>query len=174
MAAAEKQNKKKEKKEAPAVVRVRSRGQVSQALERFAEMYRNNYPERDVRYVYDPTHKPELSGIMGRQALGYQIVTYGELGLVDEKEGVAEDQTVRVGDLVLMSVDKDTKQALRDEREELARDQMKKVNREFYHEVEEEARKRTPRDHSGPGSRPIGRAVIEERSFEYDIEQREE
>lgn len=164
--------KAKEKKAAP-VVRVRSRGQVSQALERFAEAYRARYPERDVRYVYDPTHKPELSGVMGRQAMGYEIVKYGELGLpeTDEKK---EEQTVRVGDLVLMSIDKKTKAALREERAQWARDRTTSVQRQYYDEIERAASEKTPSHHSGPAARPLGRAVIEEREHVYEVNQREE
>lgn len=160
------------KREAPAIVRVRSAGQISQALEGYAAKYRENYPNRAVRYVYDPTHKPELSNVLGRQAMGYELVKYRELEL--DSDSVDDDAVVRVGDLVLMSIDADTKQALVEEREGWAKDQMKQVQRKFYNEVEEAAEKRTPSHHSGPAARPLGRAVIEERSFEYDVKQREE
>lgn len=162
-------DEKQVKKEAP-VVRVRSRGQISGALEGHAEKYRDRYPERDVRYVYDPTHKPELSGIVGRQAMGYELVTWGEIGVT----GAKEEEVVRVGDLVLMSIDKETKQAIRDERAHLSRERMESVSRSFYTKIEEAASEKTPRHHSGPGVRPLGQATIEERVHEYEIEQREE
>lgn len=158
------------RKKAP-VVRVSSRGQVSQALERLAAMYREQFPEREVRYVYDPTHKPELSGVMGREASGYELVYYRELG-----EGVKEDpeKVVRVGDLVLMSIEADKKQALRDERAEWARSRAEAVQRKFYEEAQIAAKSGTPSHHSGPAIRAIGSAKIEEKVHEYDVQQREE
>lgn len=162
----------KAKKEAP-VVRVRSRGQISGTLERFAAMYEQRYPEKATRYVYDPSHKPELSGVMGRQAMGYEVVTWGEIGIVGDDRRKEEDP-VRVGDLVLMGVDKEIKEKLRAERRQWAKDQTESVQRKFYEEIEKEAESKTPGHHRSPVARPLGRAVIEERDFEYDIQQREE
>lgn len=173
MAATEKQkeSKKEEKKEAP-VVRVRSRGQVSSTLERFAEIYRAQNEGRDVRYVYDPTHRPELSGVMGRRAMGYETVTFGQIG--EEGPGQKADDPVRVGDLVLMSIGKEAKEAIRQERAGYAKDRAQSVQRQFYDEIEKAANESTPSHHSGPAARPLGRAVIEERELSYDVKQREE
>lgn len=157
-------------KQAP-VARVRNRGQVSSTLERYAEMYRERYPERDVRYVYDPKHKPELSGVLGREADGYEIVTYAEVGVEDETK---EDQPVRVGDLVLMSIPKETKDALRRERESYAKEQRESVQRSYYEEIEKAANENSNPNHTRPGSSPMGRATITEKEFSYDIEQRRE
>lgn len=152
-------------------VRVRARGQISRALESYAEKYREQYPDRDVRYVYDPAHKPELSGILGRQAEGYEIVTYSEVG--DEKEDRA-DKPVRVGDLVLMSIGREEREKLKLQREIAAAEQRVTVQRSYYEEIEKAATAAKPAHHSRNPSKPVGIATIEEKEFSYNIEQRSE
>lgn len=157
------------KREAPDV-RVRNRGQVTSTLERYADAYRKRYPDRDVRWVYNPTHKPELSGILGRSAEGYRVVTWGELGM--EIEGMKEDAIVQVADLALMSIDKATRAKLRADREQAAKDQLNLVKRKFYEEVDAEASAVKPSHHSRPPMRAVGEASIQEKEFEYNVEQR--
>lgn len=154
---------------APKRVRVRNRGQVTSTLERYGAAYRERYPERDCRYVYDPQHKQELSGVISRQADGYEIVTMGEIGLGGpEKEG----QTVRVGDLVLMSIDKEARQELIEAREQLSRDQLETVQRSFYDAQEALATEAMKEGMSKPPMKPMGSVLISEKQFEYDIDQR--
>lgn len=160
------------KRPAPVPVRVRNRGQISNALERQAEEYRKQFPDREVRYVYDPEHKPELSGILGRKAQGYRIVTQAEVGLTgDEAE---ENKPVRVGDLVLMSIPRAEKEAEEAYRANLSKEQMQRVQRDFYQDQGELGSRSKPGHHSKAPTRPIGTATIEERDFEYDVEQGEE
>lgn len=159
----------KQKQQAP-VVRVRSRGVISGTLERYAARYREQYPGRDVRYVYDPQHKPELSGVVGRQATGYELVTYGELQM--DLRGVKDDDVVRVGDLVLMSIDKETRAALKAEREQDALEQRQMVKRSYYEQIEKDANAAAKEGYTRPPSHPIGDVTIEDKVFEYDVEQR--
>lgn len=156
----------------PPVVRTRSRGQVSTSLETYAKAYRDRYPDRDVRYVYDPSHKPELSGVLGRKAQGYQIVTLGEAGLASTSD--EEDNPVRVGDLVLMSIDKKTRGQLRKEVNDKAAEQRLSVDRQFREAVNAAAEAADKEGHTRAPVRPVGRASIEEREREYEIEQRGE
>lgn len=156
----------------PPVIRARSRGQISGALERYAEMYRSKYPDREVRYVYDPEHKPELSGILARQAAGYEIVSYAEIDATGR--GVEGEEPVRVGDLVLMSIPRELKEAEEQYRHSQAKDQLSRVDQDFYHEVGEAGGKAQRQTHKGPPMRPVGSSKIEEREITYDVEQREE
>lgn len=151
-------------------VRVRSRGQVSGILEMYAAAYRKRYPERAVRYVYDPEHRKELSGVLGRMAQGYQLVTFGELDL--GVAGFKDEDTVRVSDLVLMSIPAEEKEELVAERQSYATEQRRSVEREYYQKIEQAANENSNPNHTRPGATPIGRASIQEREFEYDIEQR--
>lgn len=151
-------------------VRVRARGQISGALERYAEKYREQYPDRDVRYVYDPQHKPELSGVLGRQAEGYEVVTLAEIGQTGENE----NKPVRVGDLVLMSIPKEEREKLKLERQIIAAEQRASVQKEYYDEIEKSAHAARPGHHTRNPSRPIGIATVEEKELTYEIEQRKE
>lgn len=158
------------KEQAP-VVRARSRGVVSGSLENFAARYREQFPDRDVRYVYDPTHRPELSGVLGRQAEGYRIVRMEELGL-EENPDLPGDKPVRVGDLVMMSISKVERAALRKERDGYAKEQRDSISRQFYAAQEQIADAHKKEGHTRPGTRPIGNVDIQDKTFEYDIEQR--
>lgn len=152
-------------------VRVRNRGKVSSTLEFHAERYRERYPDRDVRYVYDPVHKPELSGTLGRQAMGYEFVTKGQLGMASTSD--EENERIRVGDLVLMSVDKETADAIRDDLRQRAEDQRKLVDRQFRDSIEAEAEalaQKSGGKYKQPLMKPMGGVAIEERLHEYDID----
>ena len=158
-------------KKAPAV-KVRGRGQVSTILETYAQMYREKYPDRDARYVYDPLHKPELSGVLGRQAAGYEDVTWEMLGT--KPRNAKEDDVVRVSDLVLMSISKIEKLALIEEKEELAQAQRDTVKREFYESQENAGQGAKLGHHTRNPTSPIGTVEIKDKEFSYDIEQRKE
>lgn len=160
------------KKNKPPAVRTRSRGQVSSTLSRFATMYRERYPDRRVRWVYDPEHKPELSGVLGRQSQGYEMVTKKHIEVASTSD--EEDQPVRVGDLVLMSIDKESKDAVRKENRLRAEEQRKGVDRKYREQIKEVAEAAEAKDHSRAPMRPVGRASIIEKEKEYEIEQRGE
>lgn len=152
-------------------IKVRSKGRVGATLEYYAELYRSKYPDRPVRYVYDPKHRPELSGTLGRQALGYQYVTMGDLGLASTSD--EEETRVRVGDLVLMSVDKETADSLKSDLKRRAEEQHGLVDRQFRDSIEAEAEAVA---HKGGGKykkplmKPMGGVVVEERTHEYNID----
>lgn len=152
------------------VVRVRSRGQVSSVLEAYAEAYRKKFPERSVRYVYDPENKPELSGVVGRMAAGYEHVTWEDLGMTSDKRPAGG--YVRVGDTVLMSIPTEVREEELLLRSEMAIEQRQTVQREYYAEIEKEADAVTPDTHSRAAAAPTGRVSVKEKSFEYEIEQR--
>lgn len=152
-------------------VRVRSRGKVSTTLEMFRGMYKERYPDRAVRYVYDPKHKPELSAVLARQAMGYRHVTLGEIGMASTSDD--EGNEVRVGDLVLMSVSKDEADEERKELTDRAREQMLMVDKQFRDSIEAEAEASAAKAGGGrkrPDIAPVGGAKIEERLHEYEID----
>lgn len=158
-------------KETP-VVRTRSRGQVSSVLHRYADEYREKHPGREVRYVYDPVHKPELSGVLGRQAMGYEKVTLGDIGMASTSD--EEVKPVRVGDLILMSVDKETRDEAKKELRDRATEQRLSVDRSYRDAIDQAAEDAGAQKlgHSREPMRPIGRASIDEREKEYEFEQR--
>ena len=158
-----------EKKPVP-VVRARNRGQVTTVLERYAAAYRSQFPDRVARYVYDPEHKHELSKVLSRQADGYRLVKFHELGL--SLEDVNPESTVRVADLVLMSIERENAKLLVAENEQRARDSLTQIQRKFYEDTEQLGDAAKGRDGARPGTRPIGSASITVKSHEYDIEQR--
>lgn len=159
---------KKQEKELP-FVRVRNIGQVTSTLERYAALYRAEHPDRDVRYVYDPTHKPELSGILERVSDGYTLVTNGEIGTASTSD--EEHIPVRVGDLVMMSIDKKTQKDLRKADADIAAEQRLSVSRAYRDAIESaasEGRKVGARD----PITSVGQVSIDVKEKEYDIEQR--
>lgn len=152
-------------------VRVRNRGKVSSTLEMFKGLYKERYPDRAVRYVYDPGHKPELSGVLGRQAMGYRKVMLGDIGMASTSDD--EKNEVRVGDLVLMSVSMDEAEEERKELSDRAREQMLMVDKQFRDQIEAEAEASAAKAGGGrkrPDIAPVGGAKIEERLHEYEID----
>ena len=94
-------------KKKPPRIRARTRGSTMQMLESTAQPYREAHPDKEVRWVYAPEHNKAVSQIYKRQAEGYTLVDPTEEDL-DYPHGVT-GSTVRVADLVLMSIDKDKK-----------------------------------------------------------------
>jgi len=160
----------KEKKDPP-VVRVRSVGQVTSTLEKYAALYRVGHPDRDVRYVYDPTHKPELSAVLERASDGYEMVTLGEIGMASISDD--ENKPVRVGDLVLMSIDKETLSELKQIEADRATEQRMSVSR-AYRDAIEAAASESQKSGTRSPIRSVGKVSIDLKEKEYEFEQREE
>lgn len=157
----------KKRKDPPRIM-TRSRGRITETLEGLAEQYEEANPGMKCRWVYSPEHKPELSNVISRKAQGYKTVT-GELHPnASEMLGLEDSEPVRVGDLILMAVPKEIYEQIRRELEERAQSEAERVNEEFYDEVEKISTAGMRSEHK---PRPRGRAVIEEREFEFDVEQ---
>ena len=151
-------------------VTVASKGRVGQMLDSLADMYKKENPGRGCRWVYSPLHKPELSHVLGRMAQGYQSVLVTELG--NAIPGMKEEEEVRISDLVLMSIPAAIQKQIQAELNERAAEQARAVDRAFYEEQDKvEAEAPGGEVHRSPAR---GRAVIEERTLEYDEEQRTE
>lgn len=158
------------KKKAPSVV-VKARGRINSVLDQLGAIYKSKNSDRDCRWVYAPTHKPELSNVLGRRASGYIEVTLKDLPEAkDLMHGLNPDDVVRVGDLVLMSIEADLRAAYKKEAHNIAMEQSDRVGRAYYEKLMSEER-------AGPGgtvhkATGKGSVSIEEKTFEYDIEQR--
>lgn len=160
-------------------VSTRKRGRVNNTLERIAQVFIENNPGWTCRWTYDPTHKPELSKVMSKMAEGYRCVKSEELQDEEAVEllGLEEGARVRVADVVLMKISAEDAAEIKADVRQTADDQRNKIDREYYANInaismggedEDNPNRRLDARHK---PRPMGRAVIEEREFEYDLEQ---
>jgi hypothetical protein len=156
-------------------VRVERAGKISSMLEGVADMFRKANPGMDCRYVYNPTHKPEMSNVMSRLTQGYRVVTYADLGDTDLKliaPGKTPDDQVQVADLVLMSMPAEERARMIAAQEETNREELLRVEREFYDNTRSvSAETKDGRTH---GLNPHGKASIQVREAQHDVEQRTE
>lgn len=149
----------KEKKERAPVSRVKSAGRINKRLQQLAELYKRNNPDDEVRMVYDPQHKPDLSNVLGRQVDGYRVVKVKELGEENALPGLSPDEPVRVGDTVMMAIAADEKAERQDQLDRYAKEEYTRVEEEFQHSVEEIVHQKGGKTYS---PRPLGRSVTEE------------
>lgn len=163
--------RKKATAKKPPVVKTRSAGRISSTLDHFASKYLERYPDRDVRYVFHPEGKEHLSGVTGRHMQGYHTATLGELGAASTSD--EEEKPIRVGDVILMWIGKEERQAIKDDLRQRAIDQKLAVDRQ-YRDALDQAADEADSNHGRPPLRAIGRAAIEEKEHEYEISQREE
>ena len=151
----------KDKKAKAPLTRVRSGGKVGQRLKMLADMYLRTRPEEDVRFVYSPEHKPELSNVTSRHIDGYRMVYVKDLGVdVDEMlPGMKPDDPVRVGDVVMMAIAASIRQEIQAGLDDSAAEEMDRVQEEFYSAVEEIELKKGMR--SEYRARPRGVSITE-------------
>lgn len=148
-----------EKKKAAPVTRVKSAGRVNARLTQLAELYKRNHPGREVRMVYDPAHKPDMSNVLGRQVDGYKVVLVKDLGEEHALPGLKPDEPVRVGDTIMMSIAADEKMERQAESDRRAKEEYTRVEQEFQHSIEEIEHEQGGKKYS---PRPLGRSVTEE------------
>lgn len=137
-------------------------------MRQLADLYLENSEGKDVRWVYSPQHKPDLSNVLSRQADGYRLVKVEDLGedLEHIVPGLEPDEPVRVGDVVLMSIAADVRQGIFAELQARAVAERDRVEENFYAAIEEiEASK----DEYQPRAR--GRSVIEEVEREVEVDE---
>ena len=143
------------------------KGRISRTMEMLAELYKQDNPDRDCRYVYSPEHRSDLSNVLSRMSQGYQYVFVKDLA--HEVPGFEEgDSKVRVGDVVLMSIPTEVREAIQEEILEDAAHQVDAVE-DGYKAAIEAATDGGRGEHR---SVPRGRSIIEERDHHYDVEQR--
>ena len=162
--------KKAEDKKTP-VVSVRARGRVNATLNELGRLYKERNIDRDCRWVYAPTHKPDLSNVFGRKAQGYVEVTIGELPEAEAlMPGLSSDDVVRVGDVILMSIEAEVREQFKKDLHNAAEEQSKQVGRKFYESLMSGGEISS----SGSAHKATGKGsvTIEEKSFEYEVEQR--
>jgi hypothetical protein len=153
----------------PPVMKARSRGHVSEVLDGLAEAYKADHPDKEVAFVYDPTNNPGLSKRMRRTAQGYVEVRADDMKK-DNPFG-SKEGAVRVGDLVLMAIDKTQHAQLRKDIDDLAKAEMERVKPSFDSTVAEIAVQGNTGTHTG---RPIGSLSMEIQEREVNIDQRKE
>lgn len=149
-------------------IRMKAAGKVDRTLEGIASLFRGNNPGMTCRWVYHPEHKGELSNILSRRAEGYSMVGTDELG-ADAKGLLLSDDEVRVADVVLMKISIVEQKELRDELAAMALDQTRSVNEKFHEAVSETVAGGVDTEHHG---QPRGKVTIQERTHEYDFDQR--
>ncbi len=148
-------------------VTVAGRGRINSMMNRLASMYVELNPDRAVRWVYSPMHRPELSTVLGRRAQGFAPVLVEDLH--EEIPGMKPDEEVRVGDLILMSIEKEARDEMRAELKERALEQARSVDRAYYDSLTAETVSPSGEVHR---ARPRGRSVIEELEHSYELKQR--
>lgn len=151
----------KEKKEAAPVTRVKSSGRINRRLEALQELFERSNPGRSVRWVYDPTHKPDLSNVLNRTIDGFEMVYVKDLGegAVQSLPGLKKEEPVRVGDTVMMSIAEAERKEMRADLDRAAADEMTRVDQEFQHSIEEITATKGGKTYS---PRPLGTSVTEE------------
>jgi hypothetical protein len=151
----------KDRKAKAPVTRVRSGGKVGQRLKMLADMYLRTRPEEDVRFVYSPEHKPELSNVTSRHIDGYRMCYVKDLGddVAEMLPGMKPDDPVRVGDVVMMAIAASIRQEIQAGLDDSAAEEMGRVQEEFYNAVEEMELKKGMRPEYR--ARPRGVSVTE-------------
>lgn len=149
-------------------VRTRTPGKVNRILEGIAQMFKDNNPTMDCRWVYHPEHKKELSNVIARKSEGYQHVAMSDLG--EDAADLVDGDEVRVGDVVLMEISRVEREELKDELDMRAREQSDSVEGNFYED--QKGVHVTGPDGQTHEARARGHTRIEEREFTIDREQR--
>ena len=144
-------------------------GKINRTLESLGEIYKQKFPERDCRWVYSPEHRRELSNVIARNAEGYRRVMVRDLGV--DLEGLENDDVVRVGDVILMGISREEREELAVDKQQLADEQVRTVEREYY-ETSEEMFDETRTQSDESSGAPRGRSKTQIRTHEYDAEQR--
>jgi hypothetical protein len=131
----------------PPRVSARSRGLYNTMLGTAATQFRANNPGKEVRFVRAPEDKSDRSQLIKRRAEGYDVVSAEQCG-IDAPHGLAGDQ-VRVGDTILMAIDKDVLEENRADVQADIRRETQRVKDAFVASLKDEA----PGGHT---SEPIG------------------
>jgi hypothetical protein len=118
-------------------VRAGVRGQVNSIKNHLIESFRRNNPDWDVRFVYAPEDRGDLTKILQRRVIGYQPVAADELGLeTDDVELFSNSKgQVRVGDGMMMKILKTRRMELVAETIADAREEVARTRSQYYDSV---------------------------------------
>lgn len=155
-------------------VRVSSRGRVSQTMEYIAQLYKDKHKDegREVRWVYAPLHRPELSNVIGRRMDGWTEIALSEIPEAATLLGLKVNEAeVRLGDVVLMWTTKENRARLKREETNKAQSQVEAIDRAHYEAMESLTAPGMGEEHK---VRSRGRTSVEMREIEVDYEQRSE
>ncbi len=158
------------KEQAPAVSSKGPTGRMNRRLRMLADMYMERHPGMDVRWVYSPEHKPELSNVISRQADGYKNIYNKDLGedFVASIPGLKPDHPVRIGDTVLMAIPAEVRKAIQQELDTRAKGELERVEQEFHSRISSMELPSGMREEYR--ARPRGRSVIEEVERDIDVD----
>lgn len=147
-------------------VEVQSQGRISKHLEYLVKSYEQKNPGRGARWVYSPTHKPELSNVIARRMDGWTEVRVADLPDAKELLGLkGEEDPIRSGDVIMMSNAKEKIAELRQENVDRAKEQVQQVNVKHYKDTQDI--QATGPDGETHSVRPRGRSAVEEREINF-------
>lgn len=142
----------------PPRVKAQNLGSMNTTVESPVDALREKYPNKDFRYVYAPEHDSKYAQLAKRKMQGYEPVPReaAEDAEIALPPSVAGDH-IRVGDVVLMWIDKDKREVRQEELDERAQADAKRAQRVFEQNVRGNTKE-------GVGATPVGSVTRQERT----------
>lgn len=141
-------------------ISARSRGMYNDLMGGIEDRAKKALPGKVLRWVYAPEDRQDYSQLIKRRAMGYEIVSSDEIGLEDLSGATGKPTTqIRVGDVILMAIDQDRYDEIREAKEEDARLETGKLQKEFYESIDGIARE-TGREVAAIGEVREGKEVL--------------
>lgn len=125
---------KEKKRQRPPSIRSRQRGMYTTMMDACVAAFKKNNPDRTPYWVADPEHDKKYSQVAKRQMMGYELVdaqnediqkVMGEIG-----------STVRIGDVVMMSIPTEWRDEIIEEKNELARSESRRSADAYRRDME--------------------------------------
>lgn len=118
----------------PPFVRARTRGRYGTLMHRIETAFREENPDREIYWAFDPEHSPEASQVTARITMGYEIVdAESDEYLKNILPNVGSK--VRVGDVTLMAIRADWREMILEQKAQAAREQENVAERSFRDKV---------------------------------------
>lgn len=114
----------------PPKVRARKRGRTGQLMTMIEDKVKEAHPDVELRWVYEPPHEEQHSQVWRREIDGYSVVDPEVEGL-DLPHGKIGNR-IKVGDLVLLMIDKEARAELDKENKERAELEASKSREAYY------------------------------------------
>lgn len=137
---------KEKKRQRPPSIRSRQRGMYNTMMDSCEAAFKLNNPDRSIYWVADPEHDKKFSQVSKRQMMGYELV---DAQNEDIKKVMGEiGSTVRIGDVVMMSIPTEWRDEIIAEKNELARSESRRSADAYRRDME--------RDMDADVARPTG------------------
>lgn len=153
----------KTKRRSPPSIKARVRGMYTQMREHLEKQFLDNNPGKRIRWAFDPEHERRLSKVRKHELAGYELVDAEAEGM--EQIHGQQGSTVRLGDTVMMAIDKDEYEERKEELDSLAKEDARK-SKKAYEDAVRGVRKG---EHA---ARPIG--DISSRNEEFVLKETED